>query len=77
MPREIKEDMTKLFVALAVLLPISAVAEQSKPPKPSTVLRPVKENSCAQYGPGFVRVADSDTCVKVGGSVRVDVGSTR
>jgi hypothetical protein len=31
-------------------------------------------NSCAAYGPGFVKVAGSDTCVKAGGAVSVDVG---
>ena len=31
-------------------------------------------NPCAAFGPGFVKVAGSDTCVKVGGAVRVDVG---
>jgi len=29
--------------------------------------------SCAEYGAGFTKVAGSDTCVKVGGFVRVDV----
>ncbi len=31
-------------------------------------------NPCAAFGPGFVKVAGSDTCVKVGGALRVDVG---
>jgi hypothetical protein len=30
--------------------------------------------SCAEYGAGFVRAADSETCVKVGGSISVEVG---
>jgi hypothetical protein len=30
-------------------------------------------NPCAAFGPGFVKVAGSDTCVKVGGTFRVDV----
>ena len=29
---------------------------------------------CAAIGPGFVQVAGSETCVRVGGHVRVDVG---
>ncbi len=33
-------------------------------------------NPCAAFGPGFVKVAGSDTCVKVGGAVRVDVGGS-
>jgi hypothetical protein len=42
-------------------------------------LPPVKStggNSCAAFGPGFVKIAGSDTCVRVGGAVRVDVGSS-
>src|SRR5215469_13914946 len=31
-------------------------------------------NPCAAFGPGFVKVEGSDTCVKVGGAVRIDVG---
>jgi Porin subfamily len=30
--------------------------------------------SCAEYGAGFTKVAGTDTCVKVGGFTRVDVG---
>ena len=32
--------------------------------------------SCPEMGEGFVRLAGSDTCVKLGGSVRVE-GMTR
>jgi hypothetical protein len=40
--------------------------------KPAKLTRP--QRSCAEYGAGFVRAADSDTCVKVGGSISVEVG---
>lgn len=30
--------------------------------------------SCAQYGAGFVRLAGSETCVRVGGSMEAGVG---
>jgi hypothetical protein len=40
--------------------------------KPVTSIRP--QRSCAEYGAGFVRAADSETCVKVGGSISVEVG---
>jgi hypothetical protein len=44
---------------------------------PPGKMLPVKgagaSNSCAEYGAGFTKVAGTDTCVKVGGSVRVDV----
>lgn len=29
--------------------------------------------ACPEMGDGFVRVAGSDTCVKIGGNVRVEV----
>jgi hypothetical protein len=33
-------------------------------------------NSCAAYGRGFVKIEGSDSCVKIGGAIRVDaVGS--
>ena len=43
-------------------------AEQQKKPAAATA------NPCAQYGEGWVRVKDTNTCVKIGGSVRVDIG---
>jgi hypothetical protein len=30
--------------------------------------------SCAEYGPGFMPVRGTGTCVKIGGSIGVDVG---
>jgi hypothetical protein len=48
---------------------------------PPTKLLPVKGasagNSCAAYGPGFRMVEGTDTCVKVGGAVSVEVGGSR
>ena len=38
-------------------------SQQSKPMKP-----------CPAYGPGFVQVPGSDLCIKIGGSVQVDIG---
>ena len=38
-------------------------SQQSKSVKP-----------CPAYGPGFVQVAGTDLCIKVGGSVQIDVG---
>lgn len=33
-------------------------------------------NSCAAYGPGFVKVEGTSTCVHVGGSISVDAGTS-
>jgi hypothetical protein len=61
--------MKKLFL-LASLLPGLALAGE-QPKKPIEVAKP---NPCAKYGEGWVQVKGSDTCVKVSGYVRVDVG---
>ena len=71
--------MRKLALALIVaVLPTWAAAQQTnQPPKYSKkALRPHSTigNPCAQYGVGFARVAGSDTCVKIGGSVGVEAG---
>jgi hypothetical protein len=31
---------------------------------------------CARYGEGFVPVVGSDTCVKIGGRLRIDLGNS-
>ena len=76
--------MRNILLAIVVaLLPASiALAEQSgrrKPDKPAPgKLLPLKGaaggNSCAAYGPGFVKVDGTDTCVKIGGAVSIGVG---
>jgi Porin subfamily len=72
--------MRKLSFLLSTLalLTAPAFAEQTRPLKfdqPSGKSLPVKEpkydGSCAAYGAGFVKVAGTDTCVKVGGSVSI------
>jgi hypothetical protein len=72
---------TIMAVVVAVLPTRVAAAEPSsqQPRKPPTIgtLPPVKGNPCAAFGPGFVKVDGSSTCVKVGGSVGVDAGVTR
>jgi hypothetical protein len=77
---------TLLVIAVAVLLPASAVlAEQPGNQKPdqfttSGKLLPLKGagtgNSCAAYGAGFIKVEGTGTCVKIGGAVRIDAGSS-
>jgi len=77
---------TLLAIVAAALLPASiALAEQSshrKPDKPTGTgrLLPLRGaaagNSCAAFGPGFVRVDGTETCVKIGGAVSVGVGGS-
>jgi hypothetical protein len=76
-----------LSILLAMLPVCFAAAEQPVIPKPdpsanSGKLLPVKKstgavNSCAAYGADFVRVEGSDTCVRIGGAVRLDARGGR
>lgn len=43
--------------------------------KPGGSAPPMKP--CPEYGAGFYRIAGSDTCVRLGGNVGVDVGTLR
>jgi hypothetical protein len=74
----------RTIVILVLVASASASAALADPPvgrpkldfsmPPSKVL-PLKgaSTSCAEYGAGFAKLQGTDTCVKVGGSVRVDV----
>ncbi|WFU52170.1 hypothetical protein QA639_20900 [Bradyrhizobium pachyrhizi] len=76
--------MRKTCIAIiAVLLPAAAFAQQGDrrnfltPTDAAKILPPksaTRSNPCASYGPGFVKVEGSDTCVKLGGAVSVGGG---
>ena len=75
-----------LLVIAALLLPAwSALAEppglQKSEKAVSGKTLPLKgasaANSCAAYGPGFVKLEGSDTCVNVGGNISVGAGTSR
>lgn len=76
-------------VSLAALLALAWTAcasaqQQQQKHKPrkhpaheaTTTLTPraPSHNPCAQYGAGFVRAADSNTCIRIGGYVGVEAG---
>ena len=61
----------RTLIVIAALLPGMALAAE-QPKKPAPV--PVATNPCAQYGQGWVQVQGTNTCVKIGGYVRIDVG---
>ena len=74
---------TILFIVPAALLLASqAAAQQSsrlnfdQPADAKTLpVKPRKaDSSCVAYGAGFVRLADTNTCVKIGGSISVGAG---
>ena len=80
-----------LLIFVVTALPISlASADPLAPQKPAktaiTTAAPDKplpakhsggSNACAAYGPGFVKVDGSDTCVKLGGAISVEAGGGR
>ena len=76
-----------LLIAVVALLPASAVAaEQPRTQKPDKPIPSGRQhqlksaaagNSCAVYGPGFVKVEGTETCMKIGGAVSVGVGGSR
>jgi hypothetical protein len=77
---------TSCLIIVAMLCASPALAESTRPlkldmPASNGKTVPLKgkasSNSCAAYGPGFVRLEGSDTCVEVGGFVRVDGGVRR
>lgn len=75
--------MRTFFVAMivAVLSGSAVLADPASRPKPDYATPPdrlpppksVARNPCAAFGPGFVKVEGTDTCVKVGGAFSVDV----
>jgi hypothetical protein len=80
--------MRNILLAIVIAILPATIAAADPPgalkldkAMPPTKLLPVKGastgNSCAAYGPGFRKVEGTDTCVKVGGAVSVEVGGSR
>jgi hypothetical protein len=74
-----------LIIAALLLSASSAAAESTRPLKldtPASSDKPVplkgrgSSNSCAAYGPGFVKVEGTDTCAQVGGLISIGAGTT-
>ena len=74
-----------LTIAALVLTGMAAfAAEQPGRQKSDNVasgkLLPLKrstpDNSCAAYGPGFVKVEGSSTCMKIGGEISIGAGTS-
>ncbi len=74
---------TLLAISVAMLPASIALAEPSSNHKPDKAppgrLLPLKgaagSNSCAAYGPGFVKVEGTGTCVRIGGAVSIGAGT--
>ena len=82
--------MTALALVM-VAMPASLAPAQSKDPKgvdmralgdrnPAPATKPGAASSgtkpCPEYGAGFYRLAGSDTCVRLGGGIGADVGTS-
>jgi hypothetical protein len=76
---------TILLALFIAALPVSAAPAQqqlrpqkTEKPAASGTLLPLKRasggNSCAAFGPGFVKVEGSDSCVRIGGTVSIGAG---
>ena len=73
-----------VILPLVSLLASQASAQQSPQlkfdqpadAKPLPVKPRKADSSCAAYGAGFVRLADSSTCVKISGSISVGAGTS-
>ena len=68
-----------MLVALAApALRAQSTASPKVPKRAPDKVLPMKGaltiNSCAAYGPGFVKLEGTDTCVQIGGSIGVGVG---
>ncbi|WP_375783209.1 hypothetical protein ACE10Z_25430 [Bradyrhizobium sp. Pha-3] len=71
------------FAVIAVLVPAAAFAQAGDrrnfqtPPDAGKALpskSATRSNPCSSYGPGFVKVEGSDTCVRLGGAISVGAG---
>jgi hypothetical protein len=70
--------MSAFFATMSATIAARAQILTDPSPRPrapatsSQQRKPVKP--CPAYGPGFVQVPGSDLCIKIGGSVDVEVG---
>ena len=66
-------SLARIFSGPLAVLAVASVAQAQDLPQGRAGPR-ASASRCAVYGPGFVPVAGSDTCIKIGGHVRVEYG---
>jgi hypothetical protein len=59
------------LIAVAALSPALAAGPQPVPRNQAPPLHPAP-GPCAGYGPGYVRIEGSDTCIKAGATIQTD-----
>jgi hypothetical protein len=69
--------MRRIIIASIIAVLPTCVAAAELPRKTPDPPRDAKVRPCPAYGAGFVKVEGSTTCVKVGGSIRVETGRSR
>jgi hypothetical protein len=82
-------DATTLFIAVLLLLQLAptsaaiaqsydakALGRKSAPPAAKPKDRTSGMKACPEYGAGFYRLSGSGTCVRVGGSISIDIGTS-
>ncbi|EKS31823.1 hypothetical protein HMPREF9696_04044 [Afipia clevelandensis ATCC 49720] len=73
-------------VGLSIILMSAAQAQQNERRRPHLRLKgaaqyqPLKparpqRSACSEFGPGFVRMPGSDSCIRFGGGVGIGVGA--
>lgn len=74
-----------LAITVAMLPAMTAMAEPPRGPKPDKPATSGRQltlkgggagNACAEYGPGFVKVEGTGTCIQIGGSVAIGIGTS-
>jgi len=69
--------MGKLILLIALVPGVAAANDLPKKAQPKPKAPAATANPCAQYGPGFVQVQGTTTCVRTNGYVRIDAGTSR
>lgn len=76
--------MKNLFATAIIAALTTTATAQNLPSARDTKALPAKplssqgaSNPCAAFGPGFVRIEGSSSCVKIGGSISVEGGASR
>jgi hypothetical protein len=70
----ITRTVVTMLVAMALCGAACAAAQDLPLPKPQPA--PRRATGCESMGEGFVKFEGLDTCVKISGAVRLDVGAS-
>lgn len=66
---------TRIAFTMAALASWCSVAVADDAIKPGEHRNSEPGEPCAAFGPGYFKLAGTETCIKIGGSVRIDVGA--